>query len=508
MNTFKNPVLAGFSPDPTSCVVGEDFYLATSTFSYFPGVPIYHSRDLVNWTQIGNILDRESQVNLNGVTHSNGIFAPTLRHHNGVFYMITTNVPRGGNFIVTATDPSGPWSEPYFLKNAPGIDPSLFFDDDGRCYYTGTRENPEGARYNGDWEVWLQELDLETMQLTGVSTKIWKGAMNNVIWPEGPHLYKHEGYYYLMIAEGGTGFDHAVTVARSRDIAGVYKGNPRNPIVTHRHLGHAYPVRNVGHGDLIKTSDGKWYMTCLASRPYDGYSNLGRETYLAEITWEDGWPVVNAGHGTLLMEQEHKLKLEPIERKTRYEFKDKLDMAFLSLRNPQPKFYCLADGVLRMNVLEHTLCDLATPSYMGLRQQSMWYDLNTKVTFSPKADGEEAGLAIMQNDSYNIRFMYGMFDGKKALRVVTCEKKEDKVEKTLEIDADKLYLKIRQERQNLSFHYSLDGEQYQEVICGVNASILSTEVAGGFVGCTMGMYVTGNGNESSNSADFEWLELI
>lgn len=507
MNKFKNPVLTGFSPDPTSCVVGEDFYLATSTFSYFPGVPIYHSRDLVNWTQIGNILDRESQVNLNGVTHSNGIFAPTLRYHNGVFYMITTNVPKGGNFIVTATDPSGPWSEPYFLKNAPGIDPSLFFDDDGRCYYTGTRENPEGARYNGDWEVWLQELDLNTMQLTGVSTKIWKGAMNNVIWPEGPHLYKYEGYYYLMIAEGGTGFDHAVTVARSRDIAGPYKGNPRNPIVTHRHLGHAYPVRNVGHGDLIQTSDGKWYMTCLASRPYDGYSNLGRETFLAEVTWEDGWPVVNAGHGTLLMEQEHKLTLEPVERKTKYEFKDKLDMAFLSLRNPQPKFYAIENGLLRMNALEYTLCDLTTPSYIGLRQQSMWYDLNTKMTFSPELDGEEAGLAIMQNDSYNIRFVYGMSDGKKVLKVVTCEKKSDKVEKVLELDADKLYLKIRQERQNLSFHYSLDGEEYHEVVSNINASILSTEVAGGFVGCTMGMYVTSSGNKSSNSADFEWLEL-
>lgn len=150
MNRLKNPILEGFSPDPSICAVGEDFYLVTSTFSYFPGVPIYHSKDLVNWEQIGNILERESQVDLMGIEHSQGIFAPCIRYYEGIFYMITTNVPNGGNFIVTATEPSGPWSEPYFLKDAPGIDPSLFFDTDGRCYYVGTRPNPEGVRYNGD----------------------------------------------------------------------------------------------------------------------------------------------------------------------------------------------------------------------------------------------------------------------------------------------------------------------------------------------------------------------
>lgn len=318
MNTFTNPVLKGFSPDPSVCGVGEDFYLVTSTFAYFPGVPIYHSKDLVNWTQIGNVLERDSQLPLDQAGHSQGIFAPCLRYHEGTFYMITTNVTHGGNFVVTATDPKGPWSDPYYLEDAPGIDPSLFFDEDGRCYYVGTRPNPKGVTYNGDWEVWLQELDLNTMRLIGVSTSLWKGAMRDVVWPEGPHLYKKDGYYYLMIAEGGTSFNHCVTIARSQQVAGPYLGNPNNPILTHRHLGKDFPVCNVGHGDLVETTTGKWYMTCLASRNYEGYSNLGRETFLAEVVWEDGWPVVNPGHGQLLDVQEHALPLSPVPETSRF----------------------------------------------------------------------------------------------------------------------------------------------------------------------------------------------
>src|SRR5699024_1044483 len=204
-NKFKNPILEGFSPDPSVCSVGDDYYLVTSTFSYFPGVPIYHSKDLVNWQQIGNILERREQIELMGGRLSQGIYAPCLRYHKGLFYMITTNVTNGGNFYVTAIDPTGAWSDPYYLKDAPGIDPSLFFDDNNHCYYLGTRPRITGCKYDGDWEIWIQELDLETHQLIGISTSIWHGAMRHAIWPEGPHLYKKDGYYYLMIAEGGTG---------------------------------------------------------------------------------------------------------------------------------------------------------------------------------------------------------------------------------------------------------------------------------------------------------------
>ncbi|MDE7283954.1 MAG: family 43 glycosylhydrolase, partial [Lachnospiraceae bacterium] len=200
----RNPILPGFCPDPSICRVEDDYYIVTSSFAYFPGVPIYHSKDLAHWEQIGHVLTRESQLPLNGCGHSEGIFAPVLRYHKGTFYMITTNISGGGNFIVTADKPEGPWSEPYFLGDAAkGIDPSLYFEDDAdgntHCYYIGTRPNSNGVSYNGDWEIWLEELDLETMQLRGDGKKVWKGAMNGVIWPEGPHLYKKDGFYLALL---------------------------------------------------------------------------------------------------------------------------------------------------------------------------------------------------------------------------------------------------------------------------------------------------------------------
>ena len=510
MNTFKNPVLPGFSPDPSVCAVGSDYYLVTSTFAYFPCVPIYHSRDLANWIQIGNVLDRESQVKLEGITHSQGIFAPTIRYHDGMFYMITTNVSFGGNFIVTTTDPTSSWSEPYFLDNAPGIDPSLFFDEDGKCYYTGTRPNPRGERHNGDWEVWLQELDPKTMELIGISKKIWKGAMRGAIWPEGPHLYKKDGYYYLMIAEGGTGDDHAITIARSKTVDGAYSGNPKNPIITHRHLGADFPVQNVGHGDLVETPCGKWYLTCLASRIYKGHSNLGRETFLAEVTWEKGWPVINAGHGKLLTKQTHQLSLYPQETKSKYTFKTNLDMAFLSLRTPQPEFYQIKNGTLMLKTLTTKIHELATPSYLGIRQTSMYYEAITKMKFTPK-DGEEAGIALIQKNDHNIRLTYGKVGNKTLLQVIKCEGDLDEVlnmtDFSADTSADTVYLKLHGEEQNLSFHYCVNGSEYGKLI-DIDARFLSTEVAGGFVGCTIGMYASSNGAASDNNAEFEYFELI
>lgn len=260
MVTANNPILSGFYPDPSICRAGDDYYIVNSSFVYAPGVPIFHSRDLAHWEQIGNILNRKEQLPVEGSEISRGIFAPTIRYHEGLFYMITTNVSYGGNFIVTAKKPEGPWSDPYYLgEEAAGIDPSLFFDEDGKCYYCGTRPNPEGVRYNGDWEIWVQELDLNTMKLTGESMTIWKGAVKDCIWPEGPHIYKIGEYYYLMHAEGGTGPEHSISVARSRKLFQWFEGCPRNPIFTHRNLGMDYPVIYAGHGDLVDDGHGNWY---------------------------------------------------------------------------------------------------------------------------------------------------------------------------------------------------------------------------------------------------------
>lgn len=226
--TLQNPLLPGFYPDPSICRVEDDFYMVTSSFSYYPGVPIFHSRDLAHWEQIGHVLDRPEQLPADPYAISGGIFAPTIRYHEGLFYMITTNVNHGGNFIVTAEKAEGPWSAPHWIEGAEGIDPSLFWDDDGRAYYTGTCMTKPGEKQM----IWLSEIDLEKFVLVGEKTKIWGGAMENAAWPEAPHMYKVNGYYYLMIAEGGTEHFHSETIARAEKITGPYESYRGNPILT------------------------------------------------------------------------------------------------------------------------------------------------------------------------------------------------------------------------------------------------------------------------------------
>ncbi|NLK22077.1 MAG: glycoside hydrolase family 43 protein [Epulopiscium sp.] len=511
---YKNPIIPGFYPDPSICRVGEDYYLVTSTFSYFPGVPIFHSKDLVNWGQIGNVLDRNSQVNLDGGGHSAGIFAPTIRYHEGTFYMITTNVSGGGNFIVTAKDPKGPWSEPYFLEGAEGIDPSLFFDDDGRAYYVGTREKKEGAKYYGDNEVWLQELDLNTMKLVGQIHIIWEGALVNAAWPEAPHIYKKDGYYYIMIAEGGTGPDHAVTIGRSKKINDYYEGYPSNPILTHRHLGQEYPIVNVGHGDLIETSNGEWFMVVLASRPYGGYyRNLGRETFMVPLIWENGWPVINPGKG--IIEEEHIAPTLPLHKLSKpspcdnFEGKE-LDYKWLFIRNPREDFYSLEErhGYIRIKLRPQKLSELVNPSFIGLRQQHMDFVAETAMEFNPQNEKESAGIAIVQSNEFYLSMEYTKEEGQNILKLIRCQKGKEEVLAKSRVNAKRLYLKIEAWGQELRFSYRsvLDSNQSIILADNVDGRILSTDVAGGFVGNTIGMYCTSNNTPSENYADFDWFQ--
>ena len=384
--TFNNPILPGFYPDPSICRVNDDYYMITSSFAYFPGIPIFHSKDLVNWEQIGHVLDRPSQLNLDGVGISCGIFAPTIRYNKDVFYVITTNIGNGGNFIVTSTTPYGPWSDPYWIDDTPGIDPSLFFDDDNKVYYIGTAKATDAA-YDYDNEIYCQELNLDKMQLVGERFGLWRGALKNAHCPEGPHLYKINNYYYLIIAEGGTEHFHAVTIARSKDISGPYEGYAGNPILTHRHLGKEYPISNVGHADLIETQNGEWYLVFLGSRPYGGYyKNLGRETFLAPVKWEDNWPIVSPGTGKVELQYPVPnlpyFKASPLP--TRDDFNnDTLSFIWNCIRTPREKFYSLTDrpGFLRLNLTPKRLVDIIdysstdsrydlnkTPSFIGRRQ--------------------------------------------------------------------------------------------------------------------------------------------
>ena len=507
---FENPILPGFYPDPSICRVGEDYYLVTSSFAYFPGLPIFHSRDLVHWEQIGYVLDRPSQLELDGVEHSQGIYAPTIRYHDGKFYVVTTNVTRGGNFIVTADKPEGPWSDPYWLTDAPGIDPSLFFDDDGRCYLVGTWEVPEGPAYYGDNEIWMRELDLETMTLKGERYGLWRGALKHAIWPEGPHIYKKDGWYYLLIAEGGTDFHHSVTIARSRNITGPYEGCPSNPILTHRHLGRKYPIVNVGHGDLVETQNGEWWMVLLASRPYGGYyRNLGRETFLVPVIWEDGWPVVSPGTGKVEFSYPcpnlPAWEVEPQASVDHFD-KDRFEPCWMFLRTPREDFYSLTErpGYLRLKVRPPRLTELKQPSLVCRRQQHMSFTARAIMEFVP-GQGESAGMVLLQSDRYHYRMEYANEDGQTLVRLVQCKDGVETVIQAVPCCSERLEMIVSAQEQDYNFCFD-DGKGRKTLAEKVDGRILSTDVAGGFVGTTIGLFASGNGGESSNVADFDLFE--
>lgn len=366
-----NPVLPGCHPDPSVCRVGADFYLVTSTFEYFPGIPVFHSRDLVHWRPVGHVLDRPSQVDLGTVASSEGIFAATIRHHRGRFYVVTTLVGgsgRGGTFVVSATDPAGPWSDPVWLDDAPGIDPSLFFDDDGRAWCTGTRL-AEPGEWEGQTDVWLREFDTAALTLTGPEHLLWRGALHGAVWAEGPHLYKVDGRYYLLAAEGGTEHGHAVSVARADHVTGPYTGNPANPVFTHRHLGRDFPVVGVGHADLVRTAEGQWWAVLLGSRPYGGYHpNLGRETFLVPVRWEDGWPLFAPGAGTTLGPFRPPAVARPSGGPHPDPVRDdfdgpRLDPRWNQVRTAEPFWSLTArPGALRLPLGPATLAEVGTPA--------------------------------------------------------------------------------------------------------------------------------------------------
>jgi len=500
----RNPIIPGFYPDPSICAVEGDYYLVNSTFAYFPGLPIMHSRDLVHWEQIGNVMNRASQLPLQGAGHSSGLFAPTIRWHEGVFYVICTNISHGGNFIVSAQNPEGPWSEPCYIEGADGIDPSLFFDEDGKCYYIGTHSNPQGCRYDGDSYVWIQELDLGTMKLVGEKKDVWNGAMRDVAWTEGPHLYKKDGFYYIMNAEGGTGPDHAVAVCRSKSIWGPYKNNPCNPVLTHRHLGKDYPVRYVGHGDLVQTPEGEWYMVMLAVRPLEGFTTMGRETFLAKVIWENGWPVVNPGIGMLTEEVEVNLpEWDPCKESTSYTCRTggkncipgssreylfsgikELGDEFLFLRNPVEDMYELAGGEgLYLSFGPQTLKEIASSSFIAVRQQHHAFQIKVRLWTENLRDSRRAGLALVQNDRYQLRME--VCDGR--VEVILCEDGTDRCVGVgnATVGEAELFLRVT----GLTVAAGIEaGGRAQTVVSDLDIRSLSTEVSGGFVGCCAGLY--------------------
>ncbi|HEU4901171.1 MAG TPA: glycoside hydrolase family 43 protein, partial [Flavisolibacter sp.] len=462
--SYQNPVIPGFYSDPSVCRVADDYYMVHSSFGYFPGVPIFHSKNLVDWKQIGSVLTRKEQLPLEKAGVTLGIFAPTIRFHDGVFYMITTNITAKGNFYVTAKDPAGEWSDPIWIE-APGIDPSLFFDDDGKVYVTST-VNYGNVPNKG---IRLSEIDVKTGKLLTASKNIWTGT--GARFPEGPHLYKKDGWYYLMIAEGGTEYGHKVAISRSKYIDGPYLSNPANPILTHINANaETSPIQGVGHGDLVQTQDGSWFMVAHAFRQTNSHQILGRETFLAPVRWDkNAWPVVN-GDGTVSFNMEAPfLPGPPLVQKTMVQRDDfnenKLSFEWNYLNNPVLEYCSLTarKGYLRLLGNDSSLAKLPNVTFVGRRQQHFHFSATTLLDFTPKKENEEAGIALFKDAAYQYTLSVKNAGGKRVLALRYHLGRIRHTEKEVLLQDGSVQLRITGTQESYAFEYSQANGSFQKV---------------------------------------------
>lgn len=386
---YQNPVIPGYHPDPSVCRVGDDYYLVTSSFEFFPGVPLFHSKNLAQWTQLGHVLTRRSQLELEGCRCSGGIYAPTIRYHDGVFFMITTNVSNGGNFIVHTRDIRGEWSEPAWVDHG-GIDPSLFFDQDGTAWFCGTC----------DQQITLFAVNPFTGERLTEKQVISRGSGG--VYPEAPHIYRRGDYYYLLLAEGGTEYGHRATISRAKSITGPYEPCPTGPILWHQNR-QGHPIQATGHADLFEDAKGQWWAVFLGIRPNPGVllHHFGRETFLAPVTWsEDGWPIVGENGGAeLIMDAPLPAPMKP-EKPLEFTetFGKELSPAWNFVRNPDFGRYQWGDGKL---VLKNGVSLRNTePVFLGVRQPGTEILAETRVCLPGKKDAEGGIAAYYSKDYY------------------------------------------------------------------------------------------------------------
>lgn len=503
--SFHNPILAGYYPDPSITRAGDKYYLVNSTFAHWPGIPIHESADLVHWKLIGHALSDPTKVNFDGLNTSRGVFAPSIHFHDGTFYVINTLVDAGGNFFVTAKNPAGPWSDPVWLKEINGIDPSFFFDDDGKTYILNNG-GPEGTPlYDGHRAIWIQQFDLASNKLIGPRKVIVNGGVDitkKPIWIEGPHLYRVGEWIYLSCAEGGTGPGHSQVVLRAKSPWGPFEPYAGNPILTQRDLpaNRANAVTNAGHADLVEMKDGSWWAVFLASRPYrDDLYNTGRETFLLPVTWRDGWPtILDHGKPIPLTLPGPKAMSAASARAAdalagnftkRDEFDGKLGPEWLTVHVPESEAH-LSKGVLWLPaVKDTTLADKRNAGFLARRQQHLNFDASAELAVS--FPGTEAGLAAFQNEGS--WYFLGARGGATAIEVFVrrAAGAAPTTVATARLPAPKsrrLRLRISGAGPNYSFYYDA-GRGWKPLLENDDATFLSTEKAGGFVGTVIGPYV-------------------
>ncbi|MEN9919300.1 MAG: hypothetical protein RL662_1736 [Bacteroidota bacterium] len=513
-NEYFNPIISGFYPDPSICRKGDDYYMVNSSFAYFPGVPIWHSTDLVNWKQIGHVLNRPSQLHLDGIRLSGGIYAPDIQYniHNDTFYVITTNVDGIGNFVVKTKDPFlNDWSEPISLPQVGGIDPSLFFDDDGKAYLVHNDESPATPRWDGHRALWIHNYDTKTDRTFGERQLLLDGGVDKKtkpVWIEGPHIYKIKGTYYLMAAEGGTSVNHSEVILSSNNIKGPYLAYSNNPILTQRDLPGNRPnaITSVGHADLIQSSSNEWYAVFLGCRPYDGnYYNIGRETFLLPVQWKDGFPTI-LDKGTVVpsvVKKEGLIRNTPNPLSGNFKWRedfqeDTLANEWVFIRTPKTQWWHFTDSQLQMDAIPQSIYDANNPAFIGRRQQHLNFEAETKFSFIPRHSQDLSGLVCYQNEVFNFVFGKTMRNGKIVLVVDRCEKNRKcigEIVVPVEYLESSVCLKIRGNGGAYSFYASFDDSKtWLAVAVDADAKNLSTEVAGGFTGTILGLYTSSANN--------------
>lgn len=514
---YRNPVVAGFYPDPSAIRVGDDFYLVNSSFGYFPGLPVFHSRDLVAWTQIGNAIDRPGQLPYGDKEElTRGLFAPSIAFHAGTFYIANTCFycpGRGmGNFIISAKDPAGPWSDPVWL-DYDGIDPSLFFDEDGSAWLVSNGIPKVPMRYEGHRAIWLQRYDATAGRLLGERMVLVDGGVDPASNPqhvEGPHIFRRGDWYYLTAAEGGTGEQHAQMVWRSRMVTGPYAPWSGNPSLTQRDLdpGRADPITSTGHAQFIELKDGSWWTVFLGTRPYRGNQyNLGRETFLLPVTWtDDGWPSV-LPHGIAVpwVAQRPALPRDakavpttgPMEWRERFQGKTQ-PLAWTMLHPPASSWVSTGAGGLRITPADMPLGAFASragqPSYLAHRLQHHHATLETTLSPASLDIGEQAGLALLQNERafYTVMLERGAEGDAIVLRLRAG--KDDPVDGrelarvALPHAAKPVSLRFVLAAPRLDVAYAPQPGKWIVLKRDLDASLLSVDTAGGFIGNTFGPY--------------------
>ena len=510
---FKNPVLPGFHADPSVCRAGNDFYLVNSTFQYFPGVPVFHSKDLVNWEQVGNCLTRPSQVDLKGTDGNSGIYAPTIRYNNGRFYMVTTVFPSRRHFYVWTDNPAGEWSEPVVIDFAIGsCDPTLYFEDD-KCYFLWK----EG-------DIKICEIDVETGKQLGEIHHLGVGLGGR--YPEGPHIYKKDGYYYLLLAEGGTEHGHHVNILRSKNLFGPYQPNPANPILSHFNMKmQNSPIQGLGHADLVQAPDSSWWMICLGYRT-SGYLQhvMGRETMLAPVQWEQGgWPVVN-GDGTLQTDMKCQtlplvtMPKDPIKEEFDYIKRDApkdsyhslgLPMGWMSLCNPDYSRYSLTErkGWLRLRPSTTGLSETASPTFIARRQTELNFTATASFDLSHLSEGMQAGITAYAAPLNHYDVVAEKRNGQIIIKSNVRLGQTSHSEKEFTLSGTRAYLRITSDKDFYYLQASSDGKDFVG-LAKMEYRFLSTETIGGFTGVMLGLFAQCGNEAGGGYADVDWFEYL